>query len=234
MYYPTKSDKCIHFSAFSEIHHVPDLEYYEKECFKSSIWYSPEELEDISSKMVTTARMLKDQDESSEHRRPAIVENDEEYCARGLESMVPEGRNSLESVDLLLAEQGAQKDSGVNDPEYLAKVYRFNSKPRIREAHRLALQDEKLVLDLLSPEEKALRKGRAAAAPSSSNCWQQQQHSSDSSSWNATAALQKQPAVVAQKPQQQLHRGNKIFDSEASICSAAAAASETDDSTAGC
>lgn len=164
MYYlPNKSDKCIHFSAFSEIHHIPDLAYYEKECSKSSIWYSPEELEDISRKMMigsTTARtMLPD---SSEQHPPDIVQDDKEYCTRGLESMSPEGgarHSSLEKessvVDLLLAEQGVQKDNGVHDPENLANVCRVQSEHKIKAAHLMALRDEQWVfLDFLcSPQQ---------------------------------------------------------------------------------
>ena len=177
MYYlPNKSDKCIHFSAFNEIHHVPDLAYYEKECSKSSIWYSPEELEDISSKMkasTTAARMLK---ESSEHP-PDAVQDDKEYCTRGLESMAPEGaRHSLEEessvVDLLLAEQGVQKDNGVHDPENLAKVCLVQSQNKIRAAHLMALQDEQWVfLDFLcsSPQEENAASSRKTGGPPSGN-----------------------------------------------------------------
>ena len=81
--------------------------------------------------------------------------DDVDYCSRGLEGKTPTGskrrqKNKLRVRKALLEEQEIQREEGVYDAEYLAKVSLKYSREIGEEAHNAGLRDEQSIQEYIS------------------------------------------------------------------------------------
>lgn len=117
-----------------EVLHLCD--YDEDEHRKT--WYSRDEIEEIKESIFETVRRIA----NGGHQ-----EDSKEHCARGLEHRSKSGalqrrKNKLLALQLVLDEQQDQKESGINHPETLARVYQEISSQSIIAAQRIGKKDE--------------------------------------------------------------------------------------------
>jgi hypothetical protein len=136
---------------------IPHFQYYRDNNLSRDLWYTREEVRAIFRESAMEAHLLADNE-----LHPEIVSDDEKYCSRGLEAMIPEGaRLKLQAIhdarDFLLAEQGLQRDRGQNDPDLLADICSVYSGYRQRIAFLHASRDEQWMFSQLSPEERSKR-----------------------------------------------------------------------------
>ena len=82
-------------------------------------------------------------------RSGCVVQEDSEYCGRGLElsgtfqpGVVSRIRSRISAREAVLKEQARQRSQGLNDPEYLSLVYYAASHHSRVTANSMALQDE--------------------------------------------------------------------------------------------
>ena len=120
---------------------VQDLSPDERE----SVWYTEADTKIILAMAKVTVKMMM----KGEHC------DDVDYCSRGLEGKTPTGskrrqKNKLRVRKALLEEQEIQREEGVLDTGYLAKLSIKYSQDVVLEAHEVALMDERDIQEYLS------------------------------------------------------------------------------------
>ena len=122
---------------------IPSLDDYSEEEIES-IWFTSHEYSAFSESVEKTIMKMEQGKELKEKK----------YCARGLESMMPEkhyekGQRRREVFRAVLDEQKAQKDNRVDDPEAIARVYAKRSLDSKVAARLAAQRDESDVRKLM-------------------------------------------------------------------------------------
>lgn len=121
------------------IQRVTNRKHLSKEHSKK-VWYSREEFKEIRNECFQTIKIMTDHED--------IIEDEDEYCFRGLEYKTKEAskkrqRNKLEVRQAVLDEQEYQKENGMNDPEWISMLSIDESRTCKRDALERARQDEK-------------------------------------------------------------------------------------------
>jgi hypothetical protein len=133
-----------------------------------AIWCSEAELKIVFQECVTTVRKMV-------NREPVLLE--EGLCSRGLEYKTPSGAkfrrgNKAKATQTVITEQRLQKSMGMEDPEYLAEVFREATKNSRHLAHLMALRDEEESRPLLQSKSSLMmlreKKQRRYSSPTSS------------------------------------------------------------------
>eukprot|EP00529_Nitzschia_sp_RCC80_P020156 CAMPEP_0113484444 /NCGR_PEP_ID=MMETSP0014_2-20120614/23964_1 /TAXON_ID=2857 /ORGANISM="Nitzschia sp." /LENGTH=418 /DNA_ID=CAMNT_0000378045 /DNA_START=84 /DNA_END=1340 /DNA_ORIENTATION=- /assembly_acc=CAM_ASM_000159 len=117
-----------------------------------AVWYSRVEFTAIRQECFDTIRMMSDDDEIYEGRAdeidPLYDEDENELCRRGLEYKTPRAykhrqRQKKDIRTVVFDEQDFQEESGMNDPEWLAKLSYDQSESCVKTAVSVAVEDER-------------------------------------------------------------------------------------------
>eukprot|EP00529_Nitzschia_sp_RCC80_P020541 CAMPEP_0113455922 /NCGR_PEP_ID=MMETSP0014_2-20120614/8622_1 /TAXON_ID=2857 /ORGANISM="Nitzschia sp." /LENGTH=408 /DNA_ID=CAMNT_0000347361 /DNA_START=127 /DNA_END=1353 /DNA_ORIENTATION=+ /assembly_acc=CAM_ASM_000159 len=117
-----------------------------------AVWYSRVEFTAIRQECFDTIRMMSDDDEIYEGRAdeidPLYDEDENELCRRGLEYKTPRAykhrqRQKKDIRTVVFDEQDFQEESGMNDPEWLAKLSYDQSESCAKTAVTVAVEDER-------------------------------------------------------------------------------------------
>jgi hypothetical protein len=116
---------------FLTVEHFGDLS--PEEC--QEMWYSKQEFAEIKLNMKQSINFMV---------RYGIIDDDVEFCSRGLESrkdVLRRRENQKEAVDSVMNEQYLQRAEGGSLPELIAMLYSVFSFPCQQQAHTIALRD---------------------------------------------------------------------------------------------
>jgi hypothetical protein len=117
----------------------PHIDYYtDKEV--EEIWYSEIDFAYIRQECTDTIRMMVNKESLDK----------DQYCCRGLECKTPKGakyrrNNKFIGIQTVLDEQSVQQSEGMDDPVYMAELYKSLTENSIRRSHLMAVRDEKAV-----------------------------------------------------------------------------------------
>jgi len=126
-----------------EIRHLNNMSEAERE----AVWMSPIDYKMIKNMAKTTVLMMM----AGEH----ISEDDQDFCARGLEFRTRKGNkirsaNKLRARSAVLNEQDLQRDEGFHDPEFIAMASLDVSYECREQAQKRGEQDAQAILTYLS------------------------------------------------------------------------------------
>lgn len=117
-----------------------------------AVWYSRNEFTEIRQECFDTIRLMSDDDEIYQGRAdeidPLYDGDDNELCRRGLEYKTPRAykhrqKQKRDIRTVVFEEQDFQEESGMNDPEWLAKLSIDQSQSCVVAAIATAAEDER-------------------------------------------------------------------------------------------
>ena len=124
---------------------------------KELVWYSRDEFNVIRQECFNTITLMKDDEEDTDDTDTLFDEDGNELCRRGLEYKTPEAykRRQKQKKDIrniVFEEVDFQEEQGMNDPEWLAKLSRDQSRSCVEAAIQVARVDEKVARAYLGCE----------------------------------------------------------------------------------
>ncbi|KAG7347427.1 hypothetical protein IV203_016132 [Nitzschia inconspicua] len=113
-----------------------------------AVWYSRREFQIIRKECFKTIRLMKDDEDATNEDFPLYDEDGEELCRRGLEYKTPKAykRRQKQKKDVRMVvfdELDFQEEQGMDDPLWLAKLSRDQSKACVEAAIETAREDER-------------------------------------------------------------------------------------------
>jgi hypothetical protein len=153
---PKKSENNVRFYPRVRIQRVMPRKKMPKEQMHA-VWYSRDEFHAIRQECFKTIRLMKDDEDAKDFQCPFFDDEDNELCRRGLEYKTPKAykRRQKQKKDVRLVvfeELDFQEEQGMNDPLWVAKLSRDQSRPCVEAAIETAKEDERqarLYLDLV-------------------------------------------------------------------------------------
>jgi hypothetical protein len=135
---------------FKEMRHIKDFSQEEKE----AVWMGVRDYQIIKAIVKTTVIMMM--------KGERIMEDDEDFCTRGLEFRTRAGskirsRNKLRARSAVLNEQDLQSEENFCDPQYIAMACMEESLEGREGAHIRALYDQRVVQEYLEDIRLVLR-----------------------------------------------------------------------------
>lgn len=113
-----------------------------------AVWYSREEFQVIRQECFKTIRLMKDDEDSRDEDFPLFDNHGNELCRRGLEYKTPKAykRRQKQKKDIRMVvfdELDFQEEQGMDDPLWLAKLSRDQSRSCVEAAIETAREDER-------------------------------------------------------------------------------------------
>lgn len=113
-----------------------------------AVWYSRDEFHVIRKECFNTIRLMKDDEDATDEDSPLFDENGGELCRRGLEYKTPKAykRRQKQKKDVRMVvfdELDFQEEQGMDDPLWLAKLSRDQSRACVEAAIETARVDER-------------------------------------------------------------------------------------------
>ena len=145
-----------------------------------AVWYSRAEFAAIRQECFDTIRMMSDDDEIYEGRAdeidPLYDEDENELCRRGLEYKTPRAykhrqKQKKEIRTVVFDEQDFQEESGMDDPEWLAKLSYDQSESCVKAAIKVAVEDERQARIYLYGHEWTRKKTETKFLLTILTCW---------------------------------------------------------------
>jgi hypothetical protein len=112
------------------------------------VWYSRDEFHVIRQECFKTIRLMKDDDDETDETHPLFDDDNIELCRRGLEYKTPKAykhrqKQKKEIRHVVFDELDFQEEQGMDDPEWLAKLSRDQSRSCVQAAIEVAREDER-------------------------------------------------------------------------------------------
>ena len=129
------------------IQRVPTRKLIPKEQMHD-VWYSRDEFHVIRQECFKTIRLMKDDDDETDETHPLIDDDNNQLCRRGLEYKTPKAykhrqKQKKEIRHVVFDELDFQEEQGMDDPEWLAKLSRDQSRSCVQAAIEVAREDER-------------------------------------------------------------------------------------------
>ena len=144
---PKKNENKVRFYPRVRIQRVMPRKKIPEEQMQA-VWYSRDEFQTIRKECFKTIRLMNDDEDVANVECPFLDDEDNELCRRGLEYKTPKAykRRQKQKKDVRLVvfeELDFQEEQGMNDPLWVAKLSRDQSRSCVEAAIETAKEDER-------------------------------------------------------------------------------------------